>query len=276
MLRHLLPSDESPMTARRTYHRFLQILLAVSSLSMAQTRAATPELLVAVAANFSAPMTALAPAFERQCQCQLRLAFGSTGQLISQIEQGAPFAVFLAADQQSVQRLIEQGLAQADSRFTYAIGRLVLWSARPDYVDTQGHILQNPNIQHLAVANPKLAPYGAAAYQVLGKLGQLATLKPKLVTGTNITQTYLYVASGNAELGFVALSQLGPSPQGSYWLIPQQLYAPLRQDAVLLKQGLHNAQARALLQYLQTPEVQQQVQQFGYALAQPLTADQER
>ena len=195
------------------------------------------EVKVAVAANFTAPMQAIAPAFEKATGHKLLASFGATGQFYAQINNGAPFDVLLAADDTTPARLEREGATVPGSRFTYAMGTLVLWSAQPGYVDAQGAALKTGDFKHLALANPKLAPYGLAATQVLDKLGLTAQLQPRFVQGENIAQTFQFVATGNAPLGFVALSQVmedGKIRKGSAWQVPASLHDPIRQDAVLL------------------------------------------
>lgn len=226
------------------------------------------EVKVAVAANFTAPMQQIAAQFERDTGHRAQLAFGSSGKLYAQIKNGAPFQVFLSADEDKPAALVGEGLAVADSRFTYAVGRLALWSARPGYVDAKGEVLKQGAFRRLAVANPKTAPYGAAAMETLNRLGLSAALEAKLVQGENIAQAYQFVASGNAELGFVALSQVmqnGKIATGSAWLVPDTLHAPIRQDAVLLVSGRGNVAARALLEYMKGDKALRIVRNYGYA-----------
>ena len=197
------------------------------------------------------------------------LSFGASGRFYAQIKNGAPFAVFLSADEATPLRLEAEGAAVPGSRFTYAIGRLALWSAQPGRVDTEGAVLQRGNFAHLAIANPKTAPYGAAAVEVLAALGVLEGLKPKLVQGENIAQAQQFVASGNAELGFVALSQVwrdGKLSEGSVWVVPTRLHAPIRQDAVLLLAGRDKPAAQALLSYLKGDKARALIRSFGYEL----------
>lgn len=224
---------------------------------------------VAVAANFTAPMERLAARFAHDTGHTLRLSYGSTGKFYSQIQNGAPFDVLLAADADAPRRLEREGLAVAGSGFTYALGKLALWSARPGFVDARGEVLKRGGFARLAIANPQLAPYGAAARQALTRFGVWTRLEPKLVMGENIAQTWQFVATGNAELGFVALSQLegpGAAPRGSRWLVPQELYAPIRQDAVLLARGRGNPAAAALLAFLKGDAARAVIRDFGYAL----------
>ncbi len=231
----------------------------------APTQAA--EVMAAVAANFTAPMKMLAKSFEQDTGHKLVLSFGSTGSFYAQIKNGAPFDVLLAADSDTPLRLEKDGLGVAGSRFTYATGRLVLWSPKAGVVDDQGSVLRNGKFQRLAIANPKLAPYGAAAMQVLANLGLEATVQPKLVQGENIAQAYQFTASENAQIGFVALSQVfmqGHISQGSAWVVPAHLHAPLQQDAIVLRKGQDNPGAQALRVYLQSEKARRTLQTFGY------------
>lgn len=234
---------------------------------IAQVHAA--EVTVAVAANFAAPMQKIAQAFEQDTGHEAVLSFGSTGAFYSQIRNGAPFQVFLAADTKTPQRLETEGLAVAGSRFTYAIGRLVLWSKQPGLVDARGEVLRGGSFQRLAVANPKLAPYGAAAIETLTAMGVLQSVQPKIVQGENIAQAHQFVATENAELGFVALSQVmtdGKIAQGSAWVVPDDLHSPIRQDAVLLTNGKDYAAARALLEYLKSEKARALIRAYGYTV----------
>ena len=232
-------------------------------------QAAADEVQVAVAANFAVPMQQIAADFEKDTGHKARLAFGGTGKLYAQIANGAPFAILLAADDTTPEKLEKDGLGVAGSRFTYAIGKLVLWSSKAGYVDEQGEVLTKGNFAHLAIANPKLAPYGVAATETLRALKQLEAVQPTLVTGENIAQTYQFVASGNAELGFVALSQVmkdGRIADGSGWIVPESLYQPIRQDAVLLENGKQQAAALALMQYLRGEKASALIRSFGYEI----------
>ncbi|NMG45692.1 molybdate ABC transporter substrate-binding protein [Aromatoleum toluvorans] len=243
------------------------LLCAAAVLSCRAAPAA--EVSVAVAANFTAPMQKIAAEFERDTGHKVRLAFGATGKFYAQISNGAPFELFLAADDTTPAKLEQEGVAVAGSRFTYAIGRLVLWSAQPGVVDDRGEVLKRGAFAHLAVANPKTAPYGAAAMAVLRKLGVADALAPKLVTGENIAQTHQFVASGNAELGFLALSQVwvdGRLTGGSAWQVPAELHAPLRQDAVILAAGRDKPAARALADYLRGAKAAAIIKSYGYGL----------
>jgi molybdate transport system substrate-binding protein len=243
-------------------------LLALTStlfLSVAQAG----EVTVAVAANFAAPMQKIAQAFEQDTGHKAQLAFGATGKFYAQIKHGAPFAVLLAADDETPARLEKEGLAVADSRFTYATGRLALWSKQPLLVDDKGEVLRSNRFDKLAIADPKLAPYGMAAMEVIHKMGVQASITPKLVQGEGIGQAYQFVSTENAQLGFVALSQIsvdGRITQGSAWVVPQSLHTPLKQDAVLLNPGKDNVAAQALLKYLQQDKAKFIIRQYGYAL----------
>ena len=222
---------------------------------------------VAVAANFSAPMQKIAAAFARQTGHQAQLSFGSTGKLYAQIRNGAPFQVLLAADEATPARLEREGRAVVSTRFTYAVGKLVLWSKQPALVDPQGAVLRRRDFDHIALADPKLSPYGAAAIEVLTHLHLQDRLRPRWVYGENIAQAYQFVDSENAALGFVALSQVwqdGKLRQGSMWLVPQSLYTPLRQDAVLLEPGHQHNAAVALLAFMRSAEVREILQGYGY------------
>lgn len=231
--------------------------------------AAAGEVQVAVAANFVLPMAKVAEGFTAATGHVVKATSGSTGKFQAQIAAGAPFEVLLAADDETPRKLVADGLAVAGSNFTYAIGTLVLWSAQPGFVDDQGAVLASGRFAHLAIANPKVAPYGAAAIEVLKARGLADTLAPRLVTGESIAQAHQFVATGNAELGFVALSQVavpGKPVVGSYWLVPPSLYGRIRQDAVLLKTGEANAAAAALLTYLKSEAARRVIRDFGYGL----------
>lgn len=233
------------------------------------TQARAGEVKVAVAANFTAPMQKIAQAFEQETGHKAVLAFGGTGSFHAQIRHGAPFQVLLAADDETPLKLEQEGLALAGSRFTYATGRLVLWSRQPGLVDEQGEVLRSGKFQRLALANPKLAPYGAAAIETLTRLGLLDALRSRLVQGDNIGQAYQFVASENAPLGFVALSQVqaeGRIAQGSAWIVPARLHSPIRQDALLLSTGKGNPAASALLHFLKGEKARAVIRSFGYEI----------
>jgi molybdate transport system substrate-binding protein len=214
-------------------------------------------------------MQKIARAFEQDTGHKALLAFGSTGKFYAQIKNGAPFAVLLAADDETPARLEKEGLAIAGTRLTYATGRLALWSKNPNLVDDKGEVLRGSGFNKLAIADPKLAPYGAAAMEVIQHLGVQASVGPRLVQGESIGQTYQFVSTENAQLGFVALSQIsldGRISQGSAWVVPPSMHSPLKQDAVLLNLGKDNPAAQALLAYLQGDKAKAIMRQYGYAL----------
>ena len=246
----------------------------ISSGAVVCATAKAEEVTVAVAANFAAPMQKIAQAFEQDTGHKALLAFGATGKFYAQIKNGAPFAVLLSADDETPARLEKEGVAIAGTRFTYAIGRLALWSKNPLLVDDKGQVLlsnatDKNSFKKIAIADPKLAPYGAAAIEVLGRMDALAKLTPKLVQGDSIGQAFQFVMTENAELGFVALSQIsidGRITQGSAWVVPQNLYTPLKQEAVLLPLGKNNAAALALMKYMRTDRAQTIIRSYGYSL----------
>lgn len=227
------------------------------------------EVQVAVAANFTAPIQAIAQDFEKDTGHKLIAAYGATGQFYAQIRNGAPFEVFLAADDSTPAKLEQEHAIVPGSRFTYAIGTLALWSAKPGYVDDHGEVLKRNAYQHLAIANPKTAPYGLAATQVLDKLHLTKATRGKIVEGQNITQAYQFVSTGNAEVGFVALSQIykdGKVASGSAWIVPSTLHEPIRQDAVILEKGKDNSAAKALVEYLKGPKAAALIKSYGYEI----------
>ena len=243
------------------------LLLASLSLLTAVSQAETVS--VAVASNFAAPMKQIAAQFERDTGHKAVLSFGATGQLHAQIKNGAPFELLLAADAQTPLKLEQEGLALAGTRRSYAIGRLVLWSRTPGLVDAGGQVLRTGKFEKLALANPKLAPYGAAAWQVLEQLSLSDALRPRIVEAANISQAVQFVASGNAALGFVAMAQVfesGKLREGSAWVVPETMHSPLRQDSVLLLPGKGKPAAQALLEYLQSPKARAIIASFGYTL----------
>ncbi|QJP95864.1 molybdate ABC transporter substrate-binding protein [Pseudomonas fluorescens] len=243
----------------------LASLLAVFAVGAVQAE----EVQVAVAANFTAPIQAIAVDFEKDTGHKLVAAYGATGQFYTQIKNGAPFEVFLSADDTTPEKLEKEGDTVKGSRFTYAIGTLALWSAKEGYVDAKGEVLKKNEYQHLSIANPKAAPYGLAATQVLEKLKLTESTKAKIVEGQNITQAYQFVATGNAELGFVALSQIykdGKVSNGSAWIVPASMHDPIKQDAVILNKGKENAAAKALVDYLKGPKAAAVIKSYGYQL----------
>ncbi|WP_222833018.1 molybdate ABC transporter substrate-binding protein [Pseudomonas sp. SC3(2021)] len=240
-------------------------LLAVFAIGTVQA----DEVQVAVAANFTAPIQALAADFEKDTGHKLVAAYGATGQFYTQIKNGAPFEVFLSADDTTAEKLEKEGDSVKGSRFTYAIGTLALWSAKEGYVDAKGDVLKKNEYQHLSIANPKAAPYGLAATQVLEKLKLTEATKAKIVEGQNITQAYQFVSTGNAEVGFVALSQIykdGKVSSGSAWIVPASLHDPIKQDAVILNKGKDSAAAKALVEYLKGPKAAAVIKSYGYQL----------
>jgi len=243
--------------------------LLTTLLLAASTAALADELPIAVAANFTAPLQQIAAEFEKDTGHKVVASFGSTGKFYAQIKAGAPFEILLAADDETPAKLEKEGDGLAGSRHTYAIGKLVLWSKKEGYVDDKGEVLKQNAFQHLSLANPKLAPYGAAGVEMLKNLGLLDVIQPKFVTAENITQAYQFVASGNAELGFVALSQVykdGRIAEGSAWIVPAHLYQPIRQDGVILAKGKGKPAAEALMKYLKGDKAKAVIKSFGYDL----------
>jgi len=252
------------MFARSLLRRPLLALAAVAG-----TTVHAAEAQIAVAANFAEPIKAIASVLQKTTGHTLKISVGATGGLYAQIRNGAPFDLLLAADTKTPAQLEADGLAQPGSRFTYATGKLVLWSADAARVDAQGAVLKGGAFRKLALANPKTAPYGAAAVQTMDKLGLTAALTPKLVQGESIGQTYNFAFTGNAEIAFVAMSQVlegGRLKGGSMWVVPQNLYAPIEQGAVLLKRGANNEAAVALLQLLKSPNIKDLIRSYGYGV----------
>ncbi|BAL77781.1 molybdate ABC transporter substrate-binding protein [Bradyrhizobium cosmicum] len=234
------------------------IFIAPGAAKAAQTN-------VAVAANFTEAAKEIAAAFRQKTGHEAVLSFGASGQFYTQITQGAPFQVFLSADDSRPKKLVEDGLAVPGSRFTYAIGKLVLWSKSPGVVKGE-ETLKAASFAKLSICNPAAAPYGAAAVEAMKALKLYEALQPKLVEGATITQAYQFVETGNAEVGFVALSQLTGSDAGSRWVVPQDLYNPIRQDAVLLKSGAGSDAASAFIGFLHGPEARAIIEKYGYVL----------
>jgi len=247
--------------------RLLSVLLAC--LAGASFAARADEVTVAVAANFTAPMKLIAVDFEKDTGHKVVASYGATGKFYAQIKNGAPFEVLLSADDETPAKLIREGAGVTGSQFTYAMGTLVLWSAKPAIVDGAGAVLKNGAFDHIALADPKLAPYGAAAVASMKALGVYDSLQPKLVTADNIGQAYQFVSSGNALLGFVALSQVlkNGQIQGSSWVVPANLYTPIRQDAVVLDKGKGKPAADALMKYLKSDKAKAVIKSFGYELS---------
>lgn len=236
-------------------------LLAALALAAPAVAAETQ---VAVAANFTEPAKEIAAAFTKATGNTAVLSFGASGAFYTQMAHGAPFEVFLSADADRPKKAEEDGLGVAGSRFTYAIGRLVLYSATPGVVDDGGAVLGTGTFAHLSIADPAAAPYGAAAMQAIDRLGLTAALTPKIVKGSSITQAYQFVATGAAELGFVAQSQVINVSGGSRWLVPAKLHTPIDQQAVLLKTGAGNPAAAAFVKFLRGPEAVAIIKRFGY------------
>jgi len=245
----------------------LPSLFLILAAALSAVPCAAAEVAVAVAANFTAPMQRLAVLFEQQTGHRVVASYGSTGKFAAQIQNGAPFEVFLAADDETPERLERAGDGVGGSRFTYAVGRLVLWSRQAGLVGTNGEVLRGDGFDRLAIADPRLAPYGAAAVQTLRSLGLYERLQSRLVTGENITQAHQFVATGNASLGFVALSQVyvdGRIGSGSAWVVPARLHQPIVQQALLLQKGRDNPAAAALLRFLRSEPVLALIRSFGY------------
>jgi molybdate transport system substrate-binding protein len=227
------------------------------------------EVNAAVAANFTAPAQQIAAMFVKETGNNVKLSFGSTGKFYSQIKEGAPFDVLLAADEKTPKLMEQENLAVTNSRFVYAIGKLVLWSAKAGYVDDKGAVLSNASYNKLSYADPKLAPYGLAAQETLQKMNLWDKVQSKLVTGDSITQTYQFAATGNAELAFIALSQItkdGKVTDGSLWIVPSDLYSPIKQAAVQLSAAKDKTTAQSFLSYLKSEKALTIIRSFGYGL----------
>ena len=234
-------------------------------LSLAALPAFAAEVSAAVAANFTKPAEELGAAFTARTGDSVVFSFGATGGLYTQIIQGAPFEVFLAADNKRPSLALSEGLGVAGTVFTYAVGRLALYSPTLDLTDGPA-VLTAGDFQHIAIADPATAPYGAAAVETIEKLGLSAALEPKKVTGENISQTLQFIESGNAELGFVALSQVAGKPAAQVWRVPAEDHGPILQDAVLLKAGEDNPAARAFLAFLRSEEARAIIEAYGYEI----------
>lgn len=254
------------------HRRFFLLMAAVWLLALVPNAWAATTL-VAVASDFTKPMTEIAAEFEKATGHSVKSSFGSSGKFFTQIQNGAPFEVYLSANEKYPLELEKSGYAVPDSHFVYALGKLVLWSPIPGYVDDQGEILKTGDFKHIALADPTHAPYGVVAEEVMTNLGVLEKLRPLFVMGENISQTFQFVSTGNAELGFVALAQVidvasGKIASGSGWAIPERLHKPFRQTAVLLKAGAENSAARALLEFLKSPAVSAIISKYGFGLPQ--------
>lgn len=243
-------------------------LLGAVAAGLAGSQAFAGSATVAVAANFTEPAKEIATAFKAKTGHELVLSFGASGQFYTQITQEAPFEVFLSADSARPKKLEDDGLGVTGSRFTYAIGKLVLWSKAPGAVSGE-QTLKDAKFAKVSICNPAAAPYGAAAVETMQALKLYDELKPKLVEGANISQAYQFVQTGNAEVGFVALSQVINDKQGSRWMVPQNLYKPITQDAVLLKKGEANEAAKAFLDFLKGPESRAIIENYGYEVVTP-------
>jgi molybdate transport system substrate-binding protein len=244
--------------------RLLPALAAAIVMILAGPRARADETQVAVAANFTEPAKEIAAAFTAATGHKATLSFGSSGQFYTQIAHGAPYEVFLSADAERPAKAEQDGLAVANTRFTYAVGRLVLYSKTPGLVDGKGAVLKGGTFAKLAIADPAAAPYGVAAVQTLQRLGVYDAVKPKIVQGTSIAQAYQFVSTGAAELGFVALSQVAGEAGGSRWVVPEADHAPIDQQAVLLKTGEKNPAAGAFLKFLKSPQAMTIIRKYGY------------
>ena len=238
-------------------------------LAVAAAVASAENVSVAVAANFKEPLEDISAQFQRATGHTVSISAEASGKIVAQIQNGASYDIFLSADQAKPIKLEQNGGIVPGSRFTYAIGKLALWSATPGYVDKNGNVLKTGSYNHIAIADPKLAPYGLAATQTLQKMGLTSAVNDKLVVGKNIGTTFGYIQTGNAELGFVAMSQIYKGGKlthgGSYWLVPQNYYKSIRQDAVLLPVGKDNPAAVALMKYLKSPAARKVMKSYGYA-----------
>ena len=247
----------------------IRVLFALVASLLPALVAHADEIKVAVAANFAQTMKEIATEFEKESGHKVTLSQGATGKFYAQISNGAPFDVFLSADDETPARLVKEGKAVTGTQFSYAIGRLVLWSPDANLVDSGGSVLKSNKFKHLAIANAKVAPYGRAAVQTMQKMGVLMTVEPRVVQGESITQTHQFVSSGNAQLGFVALSQVlenGKVKTGSAWIVPDDMHEQLRQDGVLLNPGRQSRAAQALLDYFKTDKAKKIIERHGYQL----------
>jgi len=245
--------------------RLLVAALGAAACLLATVNAFASSTNVAVAANFTDAAKEIAAKFKAKTGHEAVLSFGASGQFYTQIKESAPFQILLSADDERPKKLVEEGLAVPESRFTYAIGKLVLWSKDPNTVKGEETLKANA-FSKLSIANPTAAPYGAAAVETLKALKLYDVMQPKIVMGNTISQAFQFVDTGNAELGFVALSQLAGDKGGSQWMVPQSLYSEIRQDAVLLKSGAGNEAAAAFMTFLKGPEARAVIEKFGYAL----------
>ena len=250
------------MKPLRLFARLSGLMVAVWLLNVVPAVAATVQ--IAVASNFMDPANEISKAFTAKTGHQANLSFAPSGQIYVQLTHGAPFEVFLSADKERPQQAENKGFSVYSTRFTYAVGRLVLYSSRPGFVDRDGKRLAKGDFEHLAIADPAIAPYGLAAVESLGKLGLYDRLKPKIVQGSSIAQTFQFVQTGAAEAGFVALSQVINRPEGSRWIVPATLHSPIDQQAVLLKTGANNPAAKAFMAFLKSATARAIIRRYGY------------
>ena len=253
------------MSACRAAGRLRSVVALVGAmLAVAPAIADAGEVKAAVAANFTAAAKEIGALFEKSSGDKVVYSFGSTGQIYTQITQGAPFDVFLSADQARPEKAVKEGYAVPGSRFTYATGRIVLFGLDKNAVNGAA-TLKDAKFARIAICNPVTAPYGAASVEAMKALGVYDRLRGKLVVGEDISQAYQFVATGNAEVGFVALSQVARDPgRGSRWIVPSNLYKPIAQDAVLLKRGADNPAARAFIAFLKGKEAHAVLVKYGY------------
>lgn len=247
----------------------VSLLAAVLLFASVAGSVSAGEVNVAVAANFSLPAQQIANLFQKESGHTVKLSFGSTGKLYSQIKEGAPFDVLLAADDKTPRLMEQEGLAVADTSFVYALGKLVLWSATPGFVDDKGAVLKKGSYNRIAYADPRLAPYGLAALEAMQKMNVWDKVQNRLVTGDSIAQTYQFAATGNAELAFIALSQItrdGKVTDGSWWIVPAELYSPIKQSATELAAAKDKAAAGEFLVFLKSEKALTIIQGFGYGL----------
>ena len=243
------------------------IHLCAYGIFVVAANAQAAEIKVAVASNLANTLKEIAVEFQRDTGHQLAITPGATGKFYAQISHGAPFDVFLSADDETPRKLAQEGKAIAASQFTYALGRLALWSPSPDLVDKNADILKTDKFKYIAIANAKVAPYGQAAVQTMQKLGVLSKIEPRVVQGESIAQTFQFVSTGNAQLGFVALSQIfenGKIKTGSAWIVPEEMHEQLKQDAVVLQSCKNTSACQALMDYLKSEKIKKMMSSYGY------------
>jgi molybdate transport system substrate-binding protein len=253
----------------KSHHINLWSVAVALLFSIVTCSANAAEVSAAVAANFTVPAQQIAALFKKETGNTVKFSFGSTGKFYSQIKEGAPFDILLAADEKTPKKMEQEGLAVANTGFVYAIGKLVLWSAQAGYVDSKGEVLSKGNYNKLSYAEPKMAPYGLAAQEVLQKLNLWDKVQSKLVTGESITQAYQFAATGNAELSFIALSQIvkdGKVTEGSWWIVPADLYSPIKQSAIQLSAAKDKAASQAFLEFMKSEKALAIIRGFGYGL----------